>query len=113
MIMERATFGAGCLGGVDDPIKVNYDRLLDVFFANHDATTVSRQSPDHGSPSCSVLFERQAWAKVEALTKAGRFRRPIVTAIEPFRNSYRAEEYHQRYFEKNGLPSCHVNIPEP
>jgi len=51
--------------------------------------------------------------KVEALTKAGRFKRPIVTAIEPFRNFHRAEDYHQRYFEKNGLPSCHVNIPEP
>ena len=54
----------------------------------------------------------EARAKVEALTKAGRFKRPIVTAIEPFRNFYRAEDYHQRYFEKNGLPSCHVNIPE-
>jgi peptide-methionine (S)-S-oxide reductase len=102
-----------------DPAKVNYDRLLDVFFANHDPTTLNRQGPDYGSQYRSVVFthsieqERQVRAKVEALTKAGRFKRSIVTAIEPLRNFYRAEDYHQRYFEKNGLPSCHVHIPEP
>jgi peptide-methionine (S)-S-oxide reductase len=102
-----------------DPAKVNYDGLLDVFFANHDPTTLNRQGPDYGSQYRSVIFthspeqERQARAKVEALTRASRFKRPIVTAIEPLRNFYRAEDYHQRYFEKNGLPSCHVNIPEP
>lgn len=101
-----------------DPGKVNYDRLLDVFFANHDPTTLNRQGPDYGSQYRSVVFahsvdqERQARMKVEALTKAGRFKKPIVTAIEPFRNFYPAEDYHQRYFEKNGLPSCHVNFPE-
>ena len=102
-----------------DPAKVNYDRLLDVFFANHDPTTLNRQGPDYGSQYRSVVFahsaeqERPARMKVEALTKAGRFKTPIVTAIEPFGNFYPAEDYHQRYFEKNGLPSCHVNIPEP
>ena len=101
-----------------DPAKVNFERLLDVFFANHDPTTLNRQGPDHGSQYRSVIFahspeqEAQARAKVAALTKAGRFKRPIVTLIEPFLNFYRAEEYHQRYFEKNGLPSCHVNLPE-
>ena len=101
-----------------DPAKVNYDRLLDVFFANHDPTTLNRQGPDYGSQYRSVVFahspeqERQARMKVEALTRTGRFKRPIVTAIEPFKNFYRAEDYHQRYFEKNGLPSCHVTIPE-
>lgn len=101
-----------------DPAKVNYDRLLDVFFANHDPTTLNRQGPDYGSQYRSVVFahspeqERQAQTKVEALTRSGRFKRPIVTAIEPLRNFYRAEDYHQRYFEKNGLPSCHVTLPE-
>ena len=102
-----------------DPAKVSYDRLLDVFFANHDPTTLNRQGPDYGSQYRSVVFahspdqEAKARARVEALENAKRFRRPIVTAIEPFRNFYRAEEYHQRYFEKNGLPSCHVKLPEP
>jgi peptide-methionine (S)-S-oxide reductase len=83
-----------------NPTKVNCDRLLDVFFADHDPTTVNRRGTDHGSEYRSVVF-------------AGRFTRPIVTAIEPFRNFYRADDYHPRDFEKNGLPSCHVNIPEP
>lgn len=83
-----------------DPTKVKYDRLLDVFFADHDPTTVNPQAPDRGSEYPSVVF-------------AGRFTLPIVTAIEPFRNFYRADDYDRRYFEKNGLPSCHVNIPEP
>jgi peptide-methionine (S)-S-oxide reductase len=101
-----------------DPAKVGYDRLLDIFFANHDPTTLNRQGPDVGTQYRSVIFahtpaqERLARAKIEALTAAGRFRRPLVTAVEPFRNFYRAEEYHQRYFEKNGLPSCHVRMPD-
>ena len=101
-----------------DPAKVSYDRLLDVYFANHDPTTMDRQGPDVGSQYRSVIFaktpeqENQAKHKIEQLTQAKRFKRPIVTAVEPFRNFYRAEEYHQRYFEKNGLPSCHVRMPE-
>jgi len=101
-----------------DPAKVSYDRLLDVFFANHDPTTVNRQGPDVGSQYRSAIFARTpeqeqiAKGKIEQLTRAGRFKRPIVTSVEPFRNFYRAEEYHQRYFEKNGMPSCHVRMPE-
>jgi peptide-methionine (S)-S-oxide reductase len=101
-----------------DPAKVTYDKLLDVFFANHDPTTVNRQGPDVGSQYRSVIFfhspeqERAARAKKEALDKSGRFKRPIVTTIEPAPAFWRAEEYHQRYFEKNGLPSCHVNLAE-
>lgn len=101
-----------------DPAKVSYDRLLDVYFANHDPTTLNRQGPDTGSQYRSVIFvltpgqEQKARDKIRELTDAHRFKRPIVTAVEPFRNFYRAEEYHQRYFEKNGLPSCHVRMPE-
>jgi peptide-methionine (S)-S-oxide reductase len=101
-----------------DPEKVTYDRLLDVFFANHDPTTLNRQGPDSGYQYRSVIFaetpeqEQFARRKIEQLTAAKRFKRPIVTSVEPFRNFYRAEEYHQRYFEKNGLPSCHVRMPD-
>jgi peptide-methionine (S)-S-oxide reductase len=101
-----------------DPAKVSYDRLLDVYFANHDPTTMNRQGPDVGSQYRSVIFaetpeqESKAKQKIEQLTQAKRYKRPIVTSVEPFRNFYRAEEYHQRYFEKNGLPSCHVRLPE-
>lgn len=99
-----------------DPQKVSYDKLLDVFFQNHDPTQLNRQGPDVGTQYRSAIFtrspeqERVARAKKEAL--AGRFKRPIVTSIEPAQAFWRAEEYHQRYLEKNGLPACHVRMPE-
>ena len=102
-----------------DPAKLSYGKLVDVFFANHDPTTPNRQGPDVGTQYRSVIFahspeqERIARAKKAALEASGKFKRPIVTTIEPAARFWRAEEYHQRYFEKNGLPSCHVNIAEP
>lgn len=99
-----------------DPQKVSYDRLLDVFFQNHDPTLLNRQGPDVGTQYRSVIFthspeqESAAHAKKDSL--AGRFKRPIATSIEPAGPFWRAEDYHQRYLEKNGLPACHVRMPE-
>jgi peptide-methionine (S)-S-oxide reductase len=97
-----------------DPSTVGYDRLLEVFFANHDPTTLNRQGPDHGSQYRSVIFvhspeqQQQAQAMVQALTAAKRFPRAIVTQIAPAPAFWPAEEYHQRYLEKQGLKSCHL-----
>ncbi len=97
-----------------DPDKVSYDRLLDVFWANHDPTTLNRQGPDVGSQYRSAIFfhspdqEAEAKASKEALDKSGRFRRPIVTQIVPAVTFYPAEEYHQKYLEKRGLATCHI-----
>jgi len=101
-----------------DPAKVSYGRLVDVFFANHDPTTLNRQGPDVGAQYRSAIFahspeqERLAHEKKAALETSGKFKRAIVTTIEPAPAFWRAEEYHQRYFEKNGLPSCHINTAE-
>lgn len=117
-VCSGATGHAEAVQVTYDPAKVSYDRLLDVYFANHDPTTMNRQGPDIGSQYRSVIFtqtaeqESRAKQKIEQLTQVKRFKRPIVTAVEPFRNFYRAEDYHQRYFEKHGLPSCHVRMPE-
>jgi peptide-methionine (S)-S-oxide reductase len=98
-----------------DPSRVRYGTLLQVFFDNHDPTTPNRQGPDVGEQYRSAVFthtpeqEREARAKVEELTAAKRFRRPVVTQIVPAAPFYRAEEYHQRYFEKKGIaPTSHV-----
>jgi peptide-methionine (S)-S-oxide reductase len=96
-----------------DPSKVSYDKLLDVFFENHDPTTPNRQGPDYGYQYRSVIFytneeqERAAKAAKEKLGKSGKFASPIVTAIEPAKEFWKAEEYHQRYLEKNGIKACH------
>ena len=97
-----------------DPQRIAYGRLLEVFFANHDPTTLNRQGPDLGTQYRSVIFvhsseqQAQAEAAIAALAAAKRFRRAIVTAVEPATTFYRAEEYHQRYLEKNGLGNCHL-----
>jgi peptide-methionine (S)-S-oxide reductase len=98
-----------------DPAKVSYQQLLDVFWNNHDPTTLNRQGPDYGTQYRSVIFyhspeqEAAARASRERLEKSGRFRRPIVTQVEPAPAFWRAEEYHQRYLEKRGLASCHIS----
>jgi peptide-methionine (S)-S-oxide reductase len=97
-----------------DPDKVSYEKLVDVFFQWHDPTTLNRQGVDVGTQYRSVIFthsdeqERVAREKKAAYNKSGKFKSPIVTTIEPAPAFWRAEDYHQRYFEKHGLPSCHV-----
>lgn len=97
-----------------DPAIVSYDRLLDVFWDNHDPTTLNRQGPDIGTQYRSVIFchspEQQAAAEASLQRRAesGAYRRPIVTQIVPATIFYKAEDYHQQYLEKRGLRSCHI-----
>jgi peptide methionine sulfoxide reductase msrA/msrB len=95
-----------------DPAEVSYDKLLDLFWAEHDPTTPNRQGPDVGTQYRSVIFyytpaqKAAAEASKAKLEASGRFKRPIVTQILPAPEFYRAEEYHQRYLEKRGQRSC-------
>jgi peptide-methionine (S)-S-oxide reductase len=97
-----------------DPAKVTYEQLLDVFWKNHDPTTLDRQGPDVGTQYRSAIFyhspaqKEEAEASKEQLSKSGKFRRPIVTEITPASAFYKAEDYHQQYLEKRGLASCHI-----
>jgi peptide-methionine (S)-S-oxide reductase len=99
-----------------DPTKVSYEKLLDVFWENHDPTTLNRQGPDVGSQYRSAIFfhspvqEEAARRSKVRLEASKRFRRPIVTEIEPAADFHRAEDYHQQYIEKRGLAPCHVNL---
>lgn len=99
---------------VYDPAEVSYDQLLDVFFNNHDPTTLNRQGPDVGAQYRSEIFyhtpEQEAAARAarDRLEASGRYNRPIVTRIAPAGPFYRAEEYHQRYLEKRGRAACHL-----
>lgn len=97
-----------------DPAQISYDQLLEVFWSNHNPTTLNRQGPDIGTQYRSAIFfhnaEQEAAAQVskENLQNSGRYNRPIVTEIVPAGTFYRAEEYHQQYLEKRGLASCHL-----
>lgn len=98
-----------------DPSQVSYEKLLEVFWDNHDPTTLNRQGPDFGSQYRSAIFyhtpeqEKAALASKEALDKSGKYRSPIVTEIVPATEYYRAEEYHQQYYEKRGIaPACKI-----
>ncbi len=90
-----------------DPAQVDYQQLLDVFWASHDPTQLNRQGPDVGTQYRSAIFfhneEQEAAAKESIVAQEGRFSRPIVTEVVPVGEFYRAEEYHQRYFEKMGI----------
>lgn len=97
-----------------DPAKVTYETLLDVFWNNHNPTTLNRQGPDVGTQYRSVIFyatpeqEAAAQASKAGLEHSGRFKRPIVTEIVPAATFNRAEEYHQQYLAKRGLSNCHI-----
>ncbi|MFB5611020.1 MAG: peptide-methionine (S)-S-oxide reductase MsrA [Nitrosopumilaceae archaeon] len=94
-----------------DPNKVSYDDLLKIFWENHNPTTLNQQGPDIGTQYRSAIFfhdaeqEKIANQSKENLEKSNRFKNKIVTQIVPAKSFYRAEEYHQRYFEKNNI-SC-------
>ena len=95
-----------------DPAQVSYDTLLNVFWENHDPTTLNRQGPDHGTQYRSAIFthspEQAATAQASKIAHQGDFKRPIVTEIVPASTFYRAEEYHQQYLGKRGLAHCHI-----
>jgi peptide-methionine (S)-S-oxide reductase len=92
-----------------DPDRVSYADLLEVFWSIHDPTQLNRQGPDVGTQYRSAIFvhdeeqRRTAEESKEALERSGRFERPVVTEVVPASAFWRAEDYHQRYFEKHGL----------
>jgi peptide-methionine (S)-S-oxide reductase len=97
-----------------DPAQLSYDKLLEVFWENHDPTQLNRQGPDWGKQYRSAIFfhtpEQEAAAKAskEQLGKSRRFSKPVVTQIVPAVTFFEAEDYHQQYLEKKGLTTCHI-----
>ena len=151
MMIEKATFGAGCFWGVEarfrkvegvieaisgysgghtenptykdvctdktghaevvqviyDSSIVSYEDLLEIFWNIHNPTTLNRQGWDVGTQYRSVVFynseeqKEKAIKLKEKLDKSGKYKKPIVTEIVPLKEFYRAEEYHQKYYEKH------------
>lgn len=90
-----------------DTRKTNLDELFKVFFAVHDPTTLNKQGADVGTQYRSVVFykneeqKKAAQSIINALNTAKVYSNPIVTTLEPFKKFYKAEDYHQDYYQKN------------
>ena len=97
-----------------DQAVISYDELLDAFWKMIDPTELNRQGPDKGSQYRSAIFyfdEEQKKAAEDSKMRrgnSGKYGRPIVTEIVPASKFWRAEEYHQKYFEKHGLGHCRM-----
>ena len=97
-----------------DGSVIPFGGLLDVFWRLHDPTTLNRQGPDVGTQYRSAIFyhgeeqKREALASKDREAASGRHKRPVVTEVTAASPFWPAEEYHQRYLAKRGLPGCHL-----
>ncbi len=119
---ETADYKTVCTGTTDhaevcqitfDPAVVRFDEILQVFFMAHDPTTLNRQGNDVGPQYRSAIFyhsdeQRQvAEAYIKQLSESGTWPDPIVTELTAFTAFYKAEDYHQNYYNQNGSqPYC-------
>jgi peptide-methionine (S)-S-oxide reductase len=110
-VCTDATGHAEVLEVTFDPEAISYHDILEVFWDNHNPTTLNRQGPDVGTQYRSAIFYHSPVQEAEAQASRdaaqARFPRPIVTEISPATEFWRAEEYHQQYLEKRGLSQCH------
>lgn len=97
-----------------DTNKTSFIKLLDFFFQIHNPTTLNQQGNDRGTSYRSVIFyasqeeKEEAEKMIEIVDKSGRWKDNVVTTLEPFNGFYLAEDYHQRYLQKNpGGYTCH------
>lgn len=101
-----------------NPTVIGFDKLLEIFFATHDPTTLNRQGNDVGTQYRSEIFyidENQkelAQQYIQLLTQEGTFEKRIVTKISPASVFYEAEDYHHNYFNRNPSQGyCSFVIP--
>ena len=115
--MEHPTYHDVCSGMTGhaeaveitfEAVVISYDALLDIFWQSHDPTQLNRQGPDHGTQYRSAIYYHSTAQKLAAeeslarLDGSGQLRGRIVTAIVPATTFWAAEEYHQKYHQKNG-----------
>ncbi len=116
-VCGRSTGHAEAVEVIFDPARVSYEQLLEHFWQSHNPTSRNRQGLDIGSQYRSAIFTHSPEQARAALAsreheQAAR-RKEIATEIVPATRFHRAEEYHQRYFEKSGRSSCALSLAEP
>ena len=120
--MEKPTYEQVCSGATGhaeacqityDPEKITYKELLEVFWKTHDPTTLNRQGTDEGTQYRSAIFyhseeqRKMAEQYKKELSSSGIWNKPVITEISPFKNFYKAEDYHQNYYKSNAAqPYC-------
>ena len=96
-----------------DPKEVSYEKLLKIFWENHNPMTLNQQGPDHGHQYRSVIFYHNSTQKkvakesLKELENSHKWKGAIITEIVKASPFWIAEEYHQQYLKKRGLSSCH------
>ena len=98
-----------------DPAKISYAKLLEVFWQAHDPTTLNRQGADEGTSYRSIIlyrdYKQKAIAENSKIVAQAGFKNPIVTEIVPLKKFYKAEDYHQQYYDNNSNAGyCQVVI---
>ncbi|MBC5991681.1 peptide-methionine (S)-S-oxide reductase MsrA [Pontibacter cellulosilyticus] len=102
-----------------NPDSINYEKLVEVFFATHDPTTLNRQGPDVGEQYRSVAFYRTADERriiedhIQKLASSGKYKNKIVTYVQPLKKFWPAEQYHQDYYVRNPSDPYVVSVAKP
>ena len=116
-VASKTTGHAESLQVQYDPKVISYDKLLDIFWATHDPTTLNQQGYDIGPEYRSIIFyssdeqKKIAEASKDELEKSGKYKDPIVTEIVPLTNFYKAEEEQQNFYESGKRPDyCRIII---
>ncbi len=116
-VCSGATGHAEVVQIVYDTTKISFDELLQVFWTVHDPTTLNRQGADVGTQYRSVVFYHNDHQKettqtyIEKLNAEHAFNNPVVTEVSPFTAFYKAEDYHQNYYNENqNQPYCSLVI---
>ena len=124
--LEKPSYEQVCSGNtghaevgkiIFDPDEVSYSEILEIYFSIHDPTSLNRQGADVGEQYRSVIFymspeqERIAKEMIRNMEKERVYKNPIVTAVEPFKNFFEAEDYHKNYYKNNSRePYCQIVI---
>jgi peptide-methionine (S)-S-oxide reductase len=117
-VCNKTTGHAEVIQLLYNPEIISFDELLEIFWQTHDPTTLNRQGNDEGPQYRSVVFyhneaqQKKAEHYKEELNKSGAFDKPLVTTIEPYKNYFEAESYHQNYYNQNqnSNPYCYYVI---
>ena len=115
-VCSGMTGHAECTQVVFDKNEISLAEILEVFFKTHDPTTLNKQGADEGTQYRSVIFyaddEQRKIAEdiKQGLDKSGAFNSPIVTEISPLTVFYKAEDYHQNYYNDNKSKNSYCAI---